>query len=249
MFKDLDYRHSAQIRRDAWFLKLWCWAWESEPESADFCKLFWGYIFMPLNFLVRVIAWPILKIINGVKWVFHKIGSIGDDDSIMTMTHEEYVSKRKLEELKDEENEEKKKRHEERLAKFFVTIAAGADRMVSFFQSTWVVTKWVFYAIIAVIMLAFAAVIVWGVVELVGLVAGDVSGVLEVTLIVLAVIAAITVSVALVTSIFWIMIETPVGRALKRFFKRIFGAFGHAMYMGLIAIKTRTCPKIELKED
>jgi hypothetical protein len=245
MFDDLDYRHTAAIKRDAWFLKLWCWAWEMEPESADFCKLFWGYIFLPLNFLVRIVAWPVIRIVHGLKAVFKKIGSIGDGNLAMT-TLEESRAQRDLEALKDEESEEKKKRREERIAKFFGVVGSIADRVVSFFQSTWKVTKFVFYAIIAAVMLVLAGVIVWGIVELVELIGTDVSGVLHVTLIVLAIIVSITLFVAIFTAILWTLVETPVGRALKRFFKRVFGAFGSSMYTGLVAIKTRTCPKIEL---
>lgn len=247
MFEDLEYRHTAPIKRDAWFLKLWCWAWEMEPENADFCKLFWGYVFMPLNLFIRIVAWPIIKIIHGIKAFFGWLGEHGENHN--TITYEEHRAKMKLEAVKNAENEEKKKRREDRIKAFFGHIGSAADKVVGFFQSTWVATKWIVYLIGVVLCLALAGVLIWGVVEIVGLIAGDVSGVLRVTGIVFAVIAGIVIVVAIAVGLIWAFVETPLGAALKRFFKRVFGAFGSALYTGLVAIKTRTCPKIELIEE
>src|SRR5690348_15941122 len=59
LFDNIEYKRTARVRRDAWFMRLWSWAWDTPVENADFCKLWWGMVFMPLNFFLRVVLVPI----------------------------------------------------------------------------------------------------------------------------------------------------------------------------------------------
>lgn len=250
MFEDLEYKHTAKVSRDAWFLKLWCWAWEMEPERADFCKLFWGYVFMPLNLFIRVIGWPLYKLFLGLRAVKQWIGrKLSPTDPFANMTHDEWRANRKLEKLKEETNAEKKKKREERIAAFFGRVSAAADRVVGFFQATWPFTRWILYAGCFVLAAGLTGGLIWGVIELADVIIGNAAGIGHVLLIVLAIVAGLVIIVSAAVAIVWVLLDTPVGKNLKWFLKRTFGAFGSAMLTGLIAIKTRTCPKIELLED
>lgn len=62
--------HIWRISRDSWLLRLYLWAWDADPKSVNFCKLFWGtiFVFVPL---VLMAGFAIATTINKMtpRWV------------------------------------------------------------------------------------------------------------------------------------------------------------------------------------
>ncbi len=60
-----EVRKVAKVNGNAWWFKLYCRVWYADPQQADFCKLFWGLLLLPLGLLMNlglailfVILWP-----------------------------------------------------------------------------------------------------------------------------------------------------------------------------------------------
>lgn len=73
-----QYKYEARVSVDAWWIKLYAWAWRADKYNADFCKLAWGYIGMLPNLMFRAIflpfwlAWKGLRIVAKVVWALLK---------------------------------------------------------------------------------------------------------------------------------------------------------------------------------
>lgn len=243
MFEDLEYRHTAAISRNAWFLRFWSWMWKTSISNADFCKLFWGYVFAPVNLTVRAILFLPWLIVVGFKALGRKLDAwIASGPPPQPKTPEE----RKLSQEKEQESAAKKKAREERILGFFKWVSTQADRCVGFAQSSWPKVRFLIYGITGIFAAALAAVIVYFVIKLVELIADNAAGVGRVALEFAGIVVGAFALVAIFVLIMIFIMETRPGKAIRRFFDRVFGAFFRAMYMGLCAVKTRTCPKIEL---
>jgi hypothetical protein len=58
----VELKHTWTLDRDSRLLRFYLWAWEGDPSAVTFCKLFWGYVFAPLNLLARLVwlvIWPL----------------------------------------------------------------------------------------------------------------------------------------------------------------------------------------------
>lgn len=254
MFSDLEYRHTATISRDAWFLKLWSWAWMTEPENADFCKLFWGFVFMPLNLFVRIVGFPFWLIFQILKALAPVIGShLPARKPERKLTHAEMMAmvkaKQEADEARLQKRRRRKKEREAAISVFLGKIGAAADRVVGVVRAGWSILKWVVYLIGAAMTVALAGGLVWGVVELAPLI-GD-HWVTILTAIGLSIgfclLLLFLLTVGAGTAFFFA--ETRKGLATRRMMKSGSSTFFHIMYMGLVAVKTRTCPKIVVKDE
>lgn len=76
--ESMQYKYEARVSVDAWWVKLYAWAWRADKEQADFCKLCWGYIGMIPNLMIRAILFPFwigwkgLKIAGKATWAIIK---------------------------------------------------------------------------------------------------------------------------------------------------------------------------------
>lgn len=253
MFEDLEYRHYAKISRDAWYLKIWCWAWMSEPENADFCKLFWGFVFLPLNLFIRITAFPFWLLFRGIRAVLLWIDAKLPEREEEHMTHQEYMAKMKKEREEEEARLQKhlrrKKEREAAISAFFGRIGMVADRIVGAFQTAWPVIRWVFYLVGLVLALALAGALVWGMTMLVPLIADNLWPIAQVVLFMLGVVLALVLGITILGGTGYFFTETNKGLETRRMVKSGGSTFLHAMYVGLCAVKTRTCPKVELIEE
>lgn len=49
-----ELKHEIVIDADSWFVRFYLWLWQVDEDSINFCKLFWGYVFMPIALLVHL---------------------------------------------------------------------------------------------------------------------------------------------------------------------------------------------------
>lgn len=250
MFEDLEYRHHAKISRNAWYLKVWCWAWMSEPENADFCKLFWGVVFLGPNLFARVIGFPFWVIWQGIKTL---ASFLPEKEPEQPETFSELMKRQEREAREQEkaaqERRRRKKEREARVSAFFGRIGMAADRVVGAFQAGWSVLRWFVYTLTIVLALVLAGALVWGMTMLVPLVGHHIQPIVMGILIMLAVVGGLIALMVVIGSTGYFFTETEKGDAVRRTVKSGGGSFFHAMYMGLGAVKSRTCPKVELIEE
>lgn len=64
----MEYKHTWVIDRDSRVLRTYLWAWAGDEGCVTFCKLFWGYVFLPLNLLARLV-WALLR---PLRWAFRE---------------------------------------------------------------------------------------------------------------------------------------------------------------------------------
>lgn len=243
LFDNIEYKHTARVSRDAWFMRLWAWAWETDVENADFCKLFWGISLLPLNLFLRVVLIPFVLIGIGVK----RVKAWGEHRA----ANKPGPTKEEIQRKKDKAvvSAAKKERREARISKFFTTVSQVADRGVGLAQKCWPVVKVIVYGVGGILALAVAALLGIGVYALVQSIIENASSVGHVVLIVGIIVGVVAVATAIVLGIVYFLAETRAGEAVIRFFDRVFGAFFRAMFIGLCGVKSRTCPKIELIEE
>lgn len=58
------YKHKVRVSRRNWYIRFFCWAWDTQPEKLDICKLIWGTLALPLV--------PLLFVGYAVIWVLAK---------------------------------------------------------------------------------------------------------------------------------------------------------------------------------
>lgn len=51
----MNYKHIWSVSSDAKLVRLYAWAWYAEPRHADFCKLAWGLIFLPVALIIHFV--------------------------------------------------------------------------------------------------------------------------------------------------------------------------------------------------
>lgn len=253
MFEDLEYRHHAKISRDAWYLKLWCWAWWSEPENADFCKLFWGYVFLGPNIFVRIVGFPFWLMFIGVRGIVRHRISKRPPKEIKRETHDEFMARVRKERAEQDarvmRQRERKAAREAKVAAFFGRIGSVADRVVGAFQAGWPVLRWFFYLLTVLLAVALAGALVWGMTELVPLAAHNIGTIGRVVGVGAVAIGGIALIIFIFGSTGYFFTETEKGQETRRKVKSGGATFFHVMYVGLCAVKSRTCPKVELLEE
>ena len=190
MFDNMEYRHTAVVRADAWFIRLYCWAWLTESRNVDFCKLFWGLIvFMPVNLLVRAVCFPFWLVWKGLV----KVWWWGDaliDAAIKALPKRkprptkfpartaglwgEYLGLNKLQAAREKKAMLARKRRREaraeRIAAVFTKVHVAADYTVRGAQRSWAVVKYFVLAVGVILAAAVLAVAVYFLLKLVGLI-------------------------------------------------------------------------------
>lgn len=53
---EIDYKHTWEIPRKKWYMRLFLWVYDAKEENVTFCKLFWGYAFMWLCLPLKLVA-------------------------------------------------------------------------------------------------------------------------------------------------------------------------------------------------
>jgi hypothetical protein len=60
--------HTWRLSDKSLLLKIYRTAWPMvDEEKINFCKLFWAVLFCPLGYLLRLVLWPIDKIIGAIQ--------------------------------------------------------------------------------------------------------------------------------------------------------------------------------------
>jgi ABC-type multidrug transport system fused ATPase/permease subunit len=223
--------HTARVHKGSWFIRLFLFMWPIRPEDVDFCKLFWGYVFAPLNLLVRFVTLPV-----ALLWRFVLAPRMREKErQRREMTDEEWVALRKTQRAKE-------KARKDRINAFFGRISGFADRFIVAPCKAVAATRgwtWFLRALMVVSGVALAGVIVWGLIVIAthhALVYLFAAAFLAGTLAVVGVV---------LTGIFFVE-ETPTGQAVAFHTKKGAVGFVGAIRTGFWGVKNRTCPQIEL---
>lgn len=231
---EINYRHTARVSEDSWFIRLYLWLWAADVEEVDFCRLFWGYVFAVPNVLVRIVGY--------VPW---KVGSaIGRRLRDWWGTIEQPTPRE--EELWREERAAKRHLRKATWSDRLSFVSATADKVVGFFQATWPVLKWPVVGLGVLFvgaMLAFAGYLLYLLgAEIVEHWDGFLLSLLR-GLLILAISLLIASTLAFVIYFFS---ETRPGKAFRTGVKDSTLTFGGALRTGARGVKSRTCPKIEV---
>jgi hypothetical protein len=62
---DIEYKHEMTVDANSWFIRLYVWMWEAKRSDINFCKLFWGYF--PVFFLLNLVVFQLM--IRPVIWL------------------------------------------------------------------------------------------------------------------------------------------------------------------------------------
>ena len=52
MVAQSELKHAITVSRSSWFVRLYLRVWQASEKDINFCKMFWGYVFMPVAFLL-----------------------------------------------------------------------------------------------------------------------------------------------------------------------------------------------------
>lgn len=67
----VELKHTLTVDRNAWFIRLYAGVYygrvESESIDPTFCSLFWGYLLMPLALIFLLVATPIMGLVNFIS--------------------------------------------------------------------------------------------------------------------------------------------------------------------------------------
>jgi hypothetical protein len=237
---EVSYRHTARVKADSWFLRFYCWLWEADPQEADFCRLFWGYLLAIPNLLVRVIGYVPYKVTKRVGAWFSALKAKVHTNSPTWEQEEKWRDERVL------SRKLRKQRRRRKYAGLLSFASRTADRVVAIAQTVWPVLRWPTFAAVGAIGLAVIGAFLY-LVYMVGTVA--VGNIEIIGLVTLFLIAAVVSGVSLATLFLlsrWFFKDTSAGSTIRTGTKGGFLTFGGALRTGLLAIKTRTCPKIEV---
>lgn len=230
---ELTYKHTARVKADSWFIRFYCWLWEADLDSVDFCKLFWGYLFAIPNLLVRVVGYLPYKLGLSIA------ERTKDRRESWKLTPAEEAAMRARARVRRVERKQK-------FDSFFARVGGWADKVVAFSKAAWPVAKYPVYAVASIAAAALVCLVGVGLYELVLLIIANATDALHVLLIVLAIVAGIALAVGLAIGLGWFFMDTKYGKSVRTGTKGGFLTFGGAIRTGFYGIKSRTCPKIEV---
>ncbi len=61
---DVELKHTWHVSRVAWYIRLYLWVWDQQPQDLTFCKLWWGYVFMWLGLPIKSLIVAIGKLVR-----------------------------------------------------------------------------------------------------------------------------------------------------------------------------------------
>lgn len=238
----VELKHKWHVRRDAWYIRLYVFAWSAyslaehakvTPSETDinFCKLFWGYLLMPVAFLFFK---PLFHLIDTIVWAVRKIPrrraalATGSGPTIPVAAP-------------------KPKRDPSR---FLTWVSEAFVRLSMRVQAVWLrVRKPVLWSLLVLaVLVALAA--VGAIVYIIGTNVDETLRVLGLTALALGVLAVLLVVIVGLERVgFWRMVGRGLqrlGRGGKRKVKGGTLGFAGAMRVGYHAVKTNTCPEIVL---
>lgn len=239
---NVDYRHTARVSADSWFIRFYCWLWEADVEKVDFCRLFWGYVFALPNLLVRIVGYVPYKVLSAIGRALKRVGQRAVDNA--PTLQDELRWRRERLERRAERREKRKNKYD-----CLLSLASRiADRLVEIAQAAWKVLRYPTYALVIV----FGVVVVGGLGYLAYLLGALVVANAGIVAIVTAFLVGIVVTVVLTVSLValggYFFSETERGKSVVSGTKGGFLTFGGVLRKGVHAIKARTCPKIEVIE-
>lgn len=269
----IDYKHTLEIEPEAWFIRLFVVVWgrlitgrkttiedvRAGTLSLNFCLLFWGYLFMPLGVLLRILTAPILGVaaILGPPIRRRREAAIAralaaESEAIGTLK---------------KPREPKAPREPSKALAFIQTIGASflhgagtlAARGVMVGQAHAKFLRRAGVAIICLALIASVSGLVYGLILIAPIIAANIVDILVFTGVIVG--GAATV-VAIMLGGIWLAVSghldfLPIifqrgGKATKHGgikFGHSIKTFGHVMVTGFVAVKSNTCPKIEVKKE
>lgn len=225
-----QYKHTWTLPADSRMLRMYGWMWKAEPEGTTFCKLFWGYIFAPVNLVARLfwaLLWPLRAVLRPVgRWM--------------------------KEEAAKAESEEKRKKRQPKPPKDEIP-----GRIADFFARplTRRIAKIVgICLLIPLALVGLAAFVIAGYYVYLGvplLVTWFLHT--DAWVVVVTVLASIAAWLLIVGALMGLNTLFDLDTRWKQRKKRRAEAgkltFGQLLYHGAVAVKANTCPRIEVKDD
>lgn len=230
----MEYKYTWNVSRESKVLKLFNQVWTSDKfYEPNFCILFWGYVFMPLAVILRVVSWPFRKVL---KWVNRKLDARNQPKPL---TYEELEIGFKKEREREKEQKDKRLRRLERWNEFTTKISMWCSNQWRWFKYPWFFFLGVASIVSIVILIYLGYLFVnidfnWG-------------KILESFLIFLG---AIIGSLMVLTFVIW-MDDNKTNNVVRNFFSKIWDGikfFFGLLWTGVKGIKSRTCPKIVVKD-
>lgn len=239
---DVEYKHTARVNRDSWFIRFYCWLWLADPTKIDFCRLFWGYFppFLIGNLLVRVIGYLPWQLAKVVAAAFLAVADWLKSSAPTAQEMAEYEAERA------KAKREKLEMYEGHSNRFFAWVSRVADRFVAVCQAAWPIAKWPVFVLAAAIVLTGAVALLYLAYLLISVLVANVGIVAIVVACGIGVIAAIVLVLTAYWATRFFLTETVPGRSLRGGVKGGTLTFTGALRTGFGGVKSRTCPKIEL---
>lgn len=229
---NIELKHKWSVNPDSWFIRLYLRTWDASAHDINFCKLFWGFVFM-------IPAWLILRPLFAIgTWIESKL----PDKKPLTMAQLEAMHK-----AQEEAAVAKREAPPSRMQRVLTSIADFFVRVHMLLQSIAYRLRWLkhlkvplLYLVLGLTLITMVGVFGW-VIYLLTTIGWDVW--VQILKFVGAMFA--TAIVALVVLLF---ITTNAGKKTGKVAKRgTLGFFG-VMKQGFIAVKSNTCPEIILEE-
>lgn len=218
----MDYKYTAKVSKDSWFIKLHCWLWEADPDQIDFCKLFWGYIFAIPNIVLRILFSPFYFTI--VRPLIRRADRKSQEESRLSM--EEYSLIKEWEAARRKIRQDRANEFLARASQFFSTRPA----------------RFLIGAVIIVSLTAGAAWLGYLLFLLIKVIIENALSALIVMISVIAIFAGVGFLIWLGSKLRNTVVAEILIFGLKDGKHTFFGAMRH----GYEGVKMNTCPKIEL---
>lgn len=225
-----QYKHTWVLPADSRMLRMYGWMWKTEPEGTTFCKLFWGYVFAPINLLARLVwalLWPL-------RAVLRPVGRAMKESAAEAAARPEPPPKEPKEEIPG------------RIADFF---AQPLTRRVC---------KIIGLCILVPLALVVLALVGWALVvfiPLIPVVLGDFVywfAHTDAWVFVTTVVGVVVTGLVVIYVGDWLDKRYDLEARWERRKERRAAAgkltFGQLLYHGAIAVKSNTCPRIEVKD-
>jgi hypothetical protein len=243
---DIEYKHEMTVDANSWFIRLYVWMWEAKRSDINFCKLFWGYF--PVFFLLNLVVFQLM--IRPVIWLVGELLDLLPERERPTelqksiKLREERLVKQEKARLKDDRGPSLPQR-------FLSGVGAGASLLIMRISQFW---GWVtsHKTVNFVVLRATLGIAIL-------LSAGAIAGIIYlavvnfgVTAIILAVIAGAIIAVLFIVALHYLGVLAKMANVSSAGWKKTkegSKGFWEVMVDGFIAVKSNTCPKINLSDE